>query len=224
MLSATQALSNAANTSKWAVGMCDNFVANMFGYQNSGFVTAVDHWQATPSADKHPGDMAAPAGALMFWGGGQGHVAISDGQGNIYTTDTPSPGIVSKVPADYPTTKWGKAYLGWAQPYFNGVAGAVGGGGGVQMQSPGNATAQQASVVTNLLGLFGSGTDFKDLAQRLGLIMLGSVLLLIGIWKFTGTGQKIGAAIGAGGGKRAADSEGTENPPEDGRGVRKDER
>lgn len=125
MKSTSEALSFAANTTHWAVGMCDNFVANAFGYQNSGYSTASQHWAA--SKQKHPGDRNAPAGALMFWGGGDGHVAISDGGGGIWSTDITGSGLVGHVPSTYIDSKWGKPYLGWASPEFGGEIGSTGG-------------------------------------------------------------------------------------------------
>lgn len=117
---AQQAIDKAKHTYRWAVGMCDNFVANMYGYTSSGYRTALDNWNATPSNLKHIGDMKAPAGALMFWGGGDGHVAISTGDGNIVSTDIGGNGTVTTAPATAITQKWGKPYLGWAYPYFQG--------------------------------------------------------------------------------------------------------
>jgi hypothetical protein len=114
------AIAKAKSTKKWAVGMCDNFVANMYGYANSGYATAVANWNATPTNLKHAGDMSAPAGALMYWGGGSGHVALSLGNGSIVSTDIGGNGTVTTVPATEISEKWGKTYLGWTYPYFQG--------------------------------------------------------------------------------------------------------
>lgn len=120
MTTAAQAIAKAKGVTRWAVGMCDNFVANMYGFSASGYNTAVDNWKATPASLKHAGDMNAPAGALMYWGGGDGHVAISLGNGSIVSTDIGGMGTVTTAPATAITTKWGKSYLGWAYPYFQG--------------------------------------------------------------------------------------------------------
>lgn len=123
MTTSTQAIAKAKSVKTWAVGMCDNFVANMYGYGSSGYATAVKNWQATPGTLKHPGDWNAPAGALMYWGGGStgaGHVAISLGNGSIISTDATGPGVVGQISARTPTDKWGHPYLGWAYPYFQG--------------------------------------------------------------------------------------------------------
>lgn len=123
MATAAQAIAKAKSIKTWTVGMCDNFVANMYGYGSSGYATAVKNWQSTPATLKHAGDWNAPAGALMYWGGGStgaGHVAISLGNGSIISTDATGPGIVGTISARTPTDKWGHPYLGWAYPYFQG--------------------------------------------------------------------------------------------------------
>jgi hypothetical protein len=194
MISFADAVTKAKSVTSWTVGMCDNFVANMYGYSSSGYTTAMVHWNSIPTNDKHPGDMNAPAGALMFWGGGMGHVAISDGKGGIISTDMPNPGTVSTVPADTPTTKWGKPYLGWTVPYFQGQVGAVGAAGYV---SPAGTTAP---AKVNLMCLWSpmtcasgntAGFNASDFGERLGLILLGSVMILIGLYKFTSAGGAI---------------------------------
>lgn len=143
----TAAISKAKSTTKWAIGMCDNFVANMYGFSASGYNTATDNWKATPSSLKHPGDMNAPAGALMYWSGGDGHVAISLGNGSIVSTDISGNGTVSTVPASAITQKWGKAYVGWAYPYFQGkeATGTLG-------AFTGSTSATNTSEQTGLLG------------------------------------------------------------------------
>lgn len=123
MSTAEQAIARARGIKSWTVGMCDQFVARMYGFDSSGYATAVKNWQATPNNLKHPGDWNAPAGALMYWSGGStgaGHVAISLGNGSIISTDATGPGIVGQVPARLPTDKWGHPYLGWAFPFFQG--------------------------------------------------------------------------------------------------------
>jgi hypothetical protein len=199
MLSAQQALAKATSVTAWTIGMCDNFVANMYGYGSSGYVDAITHWNSIPSNLQHPGDQNAPAGALMFWGGGRGHVAISDGAGGIYSTDQPSPGRVSHVPASYITNGWGKPYLGWTPPVFQGQTGQVGAAGTavnsvtqVGMTSPSSPTG---GLPLWLLGANGTTTSWSDLFERVGLILLGTVLLAVGIWKFSGTGDSISSVL-----------------------------
>lgn len=201
MLSPAAALKKASDTTRWAVGMCDNFVANMFGYNASGYPTAINHWNSIPSQDKHPGDMNAPAGALMFWGGGSaGHVALSDGHGGIFSTDYPSPGMVSHVNADVISKSWGKPYLGWSLPVFQGQVGSVSdasftvpvpGTNGVTIPTnPGDLAGSVGSATISALAS-AFGTDFKDLVQRVALMFLGGVILIIGVVMFTGQADKV---------------------------------
>lgn len=196
MISWSQALQNAMQTHTWAVGMCDNFVANMYGYSSSGYNTALDHWNSIPGASQHPGDQNAPAGALMFWGGNQdGHVAISDGNGGIFSTDIGGQGTVSHVPSSEISSKWGLQYLGWSPPIFqSGSAGSVGAYSGVSQAfslNPGDivggvGNAATGGLLSFLTGSTGFGTDIKDLAERAGLILLGAVLILVGLYRMTG--------------------------------------
>lgn len=197
MLTAKQALQKASDTSRWAVGMCDNFVANMFGYTASGYPTAQNHWNSIPSQDKHPGDMNAPAGALMFWGGGAGHVALSDGHGGIFSTDMPSPGIVSHVSASTISSMWHKPYLGWSLPVFQGqvynvandasfnVTPAVG-LGNVPLPGVGNVSKDVLKSIADMFGI-----DVVDMLERAVLMFLGFVLLLVGLFRVSGTQGRI---------------------------------
>lgn len=113
-----EALQNASKTKTWRVGYCDNFVANMWGFSSSGYNDAVSNWDASPV--KNPGSTLAPAGTLVYWGGGYGHVALSAGDGTVFSTDIGGPGTVTRVPISEITNKWNKPYLGWAAPYFQG--------------------------------------------------------------------------------------------------------
>lgn len=111
-----QAVAFAAAQHSWPVGMCDYFAAACYGLQASGYNTALDHWNAC--TETHPGDANAPYGALVFWGNGEGHVALSTGDGYIWSTDISGNGTVSHVPLSEVSTNWGKPYLGWAVPQF----------------------------------------------------------------------------------------------------------
>lgn len=201
----SQALSRAAATAKWAAGMCDNFVANMYGLSASGYNTAAEHWNSIPDQYKHPGDGNPPAGALVFWGGGQGHVAISDGNGYVYSTDQPSQGNVGHVPLSAITQGWGKPYLGWSDPYFSGQAVGVGsvGNGASQFSAVYSGAVQADSGIPPIFGLLGVQPPSKDHIQRLGLILLGGAILVIGIINFTKGGQKLKIKVRQGGGKNA---------------------
>lgn len=108
--------------------MCDNFCANMYGFNASGYRSAAQHWASIPGKHRHPGDGHPPLGALAFWGGGSagfGHVAIVVGAGKIRSTDMSAtglyaPGRVSTCSLSAPKSNWGLPYLGWADPYIAG--------------------------------------------------------------------------------------------------------
>lgn len=158
--------------------MCDQFVASMYGYGASGYDTAQAHWDTLPGNVKHTGDMGAPAGSLMFWQGGSngyGHVALSDGQGGIYSTDISGAGTVSHVPASDISQKWGMGYLGWTPPVFQGQSGSVGVYTGVASATPVSSTTFIGSLLS------GFGMPASDLLQRGGLIVFGAILILIGL-------------------------------------------
>jgi hypothetical protein len=194
MLTVNQALQKASDTSRWAVGMCDNFVANMFGYTSSGYPTAQNHWNSIPAQDKHPGDSNAPAGALMFWGGGAGHVAISDGHGGIFSTDMPTPGVVGHVSASTISSMWGKPYLGWTIPIFQGQAGSVASDASYNIPVPGlgsvpipgipNPSDVGKGLLDGVAGIF--GINVLDMMERAALMFIGAVLLFIGLIRVSG--------------------------------------
>lgn len=172
-LSVSQVIAHARATTRWAVNMCDNFVANMWGFSASGYNTAVDNWSSTPAQYKHPGDSAAPAGALMYWGGGDGHVAISNGDGTIWTTDLGGMGTVSNQPASLVGSKWGKPYLGWAEPFFQGQLAGMAQGGGTPMGSP-VVQGQPVGFFSNPLASLGS-----DLASSLVKGLFAPIMFLL---------------------------------------------
>jgi len=178
MLTPTQAIAKAKSTAHWTVGMCDNFVANMFGFSSSGYATAASHWAAIPTGSKHPGDPNPPAGALVFWGGGSGHVALSTGGGNIVSTDYPRSGMVSATTISAISNGWGKSYLGWSAPVFQGQIGST---SNASFSIPGlpSIPSLGGSVLDFLTG--GFGTDIKDMFERAALMLMGITLVLIGL-------------------------------------------
>ena len=116
-----EALERCARTRTWEINMCGQFCAAMYGYGSSGYLSALVQWNEIPAAERHPGDTHAPPGSLLFWGVGNGHVAVSDGFGNCFSIDISGPGTVSLVPASMISQRWGKPYLGWTRPYFQGA-------------------------------------------------------------------------------------------------------
>lgn len=190
---AAQAIAKAKSIKTWTVGMCDNFVANMYGYSSSGYATAVKNWQSTPGSLKHPGDWNAPAGALMYWSGGStgaGHVAISLGNGSIISTDATGPGVVGQISARTPTDKWGHPYLGWAYPYFQGkeATGTLGQWTGSTTTSDASYTGTQISADSVTKGFLTGATsvmgNFLMTFVWGGELLIGVALIGFGIVVF----------------------------------------
>src|SRR5581483_1677380 len=193
MLSPTQAIQNALKTTRNAVGRCDEWVAKYYGFSSSGYATAIMHWNSIPPTQKHPGDTNAPAGSLVFWSGGStgaGHVALSLGGGRIISTDYPRSGITSTTTIDAISNGWGEHYMGWSQPVFQGqVSDASFPSSGAGFSIPNPLGGLVGGTVLDFLTK-GFGTDIKDILQRLGLILLGGILVTIGILNIQQTSLK----------------------------------
>ncbi|HMM93743.1 peptidase inhibitor family I36 protein [Phycicoccus sp.] len=98
--------------------LCDHLVGLAYGWAHSGSTTAYVHWTQIPGSFKHPGDTNVPAGALAFFSGGSGHVMISIGGGEFISNDIHGNGSYTRTTISEIKSKWGKPYLGWAQPWF----------------------------------------------------------------------------------------------------------
>ncbi len=113
-------------------GLCDNYVAKVYGLAHSGYTTARAHWQGIPDRYKHPGDRNPPVGALVFWNNGNaGHVAVvvSHGPDGPIVSTTHVGGTPTQMSLEECTRQlggWG-IYYGWSQPYFGGNTAEVGG-------------------------------------------------------------------------------------------------
>ncbi|WP_284990853.1 SH3 domain-containing protein [Arthrobacter sp. efr-133-TYG-120] len=93
-------------------GLCEVFAARAFG-NSFTFPNAISNyrWQATRG--RIHTDKNAPAGALVYyssprWDAGNGHVAVSIGNGQVITTLEPGQPISVK------NITWPPGYLGWA--------------------------------------------------------------------------------------------------------------
>jgi uncharacterized protein YraI len=98
--------------------LCDHVAGLAYGFPASGSTTALAHWNAIPAADKHSGDYDVPPGGLAFFGGGAGHVMVSIGGGHFVSTDIHGNGTLTQTTIAEVMSAWGKAYLGWGQPWF----------------------------------------------------------------------------------------------------------
>ena len=154
-------------------------MAKYYGYSSSGYATAISHWNAIPANEKHPGDNNPPPGALVFWSGNLGHVALSVGNGEVVSTDYPHSGMVSKTPISTITNGWGKSYLGWSVPVFQGQVSQAGFNPSGPLGGLVGGVVGGSTILDFLTGKF--GTDVKDMLQRLSLMVLGGVLITLGI-------------------------------------------
>lgn len=71
-----------SNTREWA-GNCKKLARTAYNVPSDGTPNAAGAWKNT----KHRGTGHAPLGALVWWTGGhagEGHVAISDGEGGVW--------------------------------------------------------------------------------------------------------------------------------------------
>lgn len=117
---AQRAIANAAGdvgtTNMTRKNHCLAWVREQYGL-SSKYSSAAADWHAVPDAQRH-GWYAPPAGVPVFWTGGSsgdGHVAISDGKGHVFSTDIGGAGTVTLVPIDKIRSEWGLVYAGWAE-------------------------------------------------------------------------------------------------------------
>lgn len=97
------------------LGQCLHTCRTAWGL-SGGEPDAATQWAHTDKAHRHSGP--APLGAPVFWTGGThgyGHVALSDGRGNVWSTDLPIPERVGLVPVGEVARAWpGHVLVGWA--------------------------------------------------------------------------------------------------------------
>ncbi|WP_109509701.1 hypothetical protein [Nocardioides speluncae] len=83
------------------------------------YASAEDGWHAAEF--RHGTTSTPPLGVPVWWTNGRhGHVAVSSGDGNCYSTDILRTGKVDKVAISFITRKWGQRYRGWTED-INGV-------------------------------------------------------------------------------------------------------
>jgi hypothetical protein len=119
---AAQWAQQASSSGRTWSGLCDRYVANVYGQAHSGYESALVHWGKTPANLRRDGDRNPPIGALVYWRTGKpaGHVAVvvgknANGEPLISTTHT-NDGVPTTMTLD----EAGMQYLGWAVPYFQG--------------------------------------------------------------------------------------------------------
>lgn len=105
-------------TRDWA-HLCKSFVRQMWGIPSDGTPTAYQAWlNAGGAQGKNTHTvLPAPKGAPVFFKGvgKDGHVAISDGHGNVVSTDINGLGRVWFVSESEIEQKWHMRRLGWSE-------------------------------------------------------------------------------------------------------------
>lgn len=102
-----------------ATGWCLKAVRTCYGV-GARYRSATEAWHNAPI--KHPNSIP-PRGVPVYWTGGRGgfgHIAISAGDGRVWSTDSRRPGYFDLVDIEAPAVDWGLTYVGWS-PYVNGA-------------------------------------------------------------------------------------------------------
>jgi hypothetical protein len=116
---ACQAIAHARNRSKYPADSCLNFVAQMYGWANTGWRSPVGMWRNIRPALRHRKGSNPPAGALAIWKTSNplGHIALVTRNG-VISTDVRRRGRVNEVRLHWITKNWNATYLGWVMPHF----------------------------------------------------------------------------------------------------------
>lgn len=112
------ALSWAKAQDKFQSGMCLKFVRTCYKV-GPKYATAAIAWSKT----RYRHTSVPPKGVPVWWTGGSrgfGHVAVSDGNGYVISTDTGGKGRVGRTSIKHITNTWGQTYRGWTED-INGV-------------------------------------------------------------------------------------------------------
>lgn len=113
------------SSSAWS-GRCLAVVGRAYGQSSTqpfnGHFYAIGQFENMPTRYKHTDGSVPPRGALVFWrtGSPAGHIAISDGNGYVWTSDPPGGrrGSVARVKIER-VDAWGPR-AGWSSPFFPG--------------------------------------------------------------------------------------------------------
>lgn len=113
--SADELLARARGTTSNDLGMCLWQSQEWYGTPHM-YADATRQWNA--ARFRHPGDRNPPRAAHVMWTGGprgQGHSAISVGNGQIRTIDFQAPGRIGETDLGWVERVWGLTYEGWTE-------------------------------------------------------------------------------------------------------------
>lgn len=98
-------------------------IASAGDFDGDGDADAWDGWQRARLKHRTTAVALIPRGFPVFWQGGSnghGHVAISAGNGFVWSTDIERPGFFDYVPITQIHDQWGLTLVGWTGD-LNGV-------------------------------------------------------------------------------------------------------
>lgn len=104
------------------IGFCQIFVRSCYGIA-ALWPSAASAWEHAKRRHKTSNARAIPRGVPVFWTGGTGgfgHVALSRGDGSVWSTDFVRAGRVDVADIDAITRGWGLKLVGWTED-LNGV-------------------------------------------------------------------------------------------------------
>lgn len=107
-----------ANGTTFPTGHCQQIVRTAYGAPFIGHGTAQVEWLSCPEDQRHTW-YNPPAGVPVHWSGGSsgdGHVAIADGRGNVWSSDIRHAGKIDLVTLGEVHANWGNEnYEGWKE-------------------------------------------------------------------------------------------------------------
>lgn len=176
-----------------SVNECKIFVEKMLRIPSDGSPTALASWNEVPKGAQYTG--TPPAGVPVFFSTGHpaGHVALSAGDGAVWTTDlapdgSSVPGQVRLVTIADIQKHWGATYLGWTNQWQNrdvasqttgnmpSTSADINGSASSQSQGPGllaDLTSPFQTVLSWLKGGF----------ERVAFFAIGGLLLVVAVMR-----------------------------------------
>lgn len=114
---------STGNDPAFQVGRCKAETRELYNVDSDGARSAAAAWLRTDDRIKVAGDKA-PRGALVWWRGGSdgnGHVAIADGHGYVWSVDIKRPGRWDRVPFATIGATWHKLIFAGVSRDIDGV-------------------------------------------------------------------------------------------------------
>jgi|SRR5581483_1113207 len=196
------------NGVEFGTNACLAFVRSAYGFASDPVAPENGHVSASAAWDQVPGDQRytdanPPPGVPVYWTGGSsgfGHIAISEGNGMVASTDFGPSGYVgdgrvrSVAISEINKADSALHYQGWSPdlgpvPASQGTYGTVYNTPGTgETTVSGDAPVSTSQSASGILGFFtDAGAFLKGGAERLALFVGGGLLLLLVLWKLGGS-------------------------------------